>query len=182
MRGTEERILDAATEVFWEELTDEISLVAVARRAGVSKQTVLRRFGSRDGLFAAAVERSMAQVRVEREDLAPGDLQSVVSTLLAHYERTGDGVLRLLSEEARNPAMGEIADRGRAFHADWCARVFAPQLRGLRGVARGRRLAQLITACDVYTWKLLRRDCGLSRRQTEIALRELIDPLSGSSA
>jgi hypothetical protein len=31
--------------------------------------------------------------------------------------------------------------------------------------------------CDVYTWKLLRRDAGLSRRQTELALLELLGPL-----
>ena len=31
--------------------------------------------------------------------------------------------------------------------------------------------------CDVYTWKLLRLDAGLSRRQTQIALHELLGPL-----
>jgi hypothetical protein len=31
--------------------------------------------------------------------------------------------------------------------------------------------------CDVYTWKLLRLDAGLSRRQTEIAMAELLNPM-----
>ena len=34
-----------------------------------------------------------------------------------------------------------------------------------------------VAVCDVYTWKLLRRDAGLSRRQTELALFELLEPM-----
>jgi hypothetical protein len=34
-------------------------------------------------------------------------------------------------------------------------------------------LAQLIAATDVYTWKVLRRDLGLSRQTTEATLRDL---------
>jgi hypothetical protein len=68
-------------------------------------------------------------------------------------------------------------DRGRTMHREWCARVFAPALEGRAGVERTRRLAQLVAICDVYSWKLLRRDAGLSRRQTELALVELLEPL-----
>jgi hypothetical protein len=35
--------------------------------------------------------------------------------------------------------------------------------------------AQLVAVCDVYTWRLLRRQSGLSRRQTELALTELLE-------
>jgi hypothetical protein len=31
--------------------------------------------------------------------------------------------------------------------------------------------------CDVYTWKLLRRDAGLDRKSTELAMVELLTPL-----
>jgi hypothetical protein len=34
--------------------------------------------------------------------------------------------------------------------------------------------AQLIAVTDVYTWKLLRRDLRLSRREAERAIAELI--------
>jgi hypothetical protein len=44
-------------------------------------------------------------------------------------------------------------------HAAWCERTFRPP--------NARRLAQLIAVTDVYTWKLLRRDRGLSRKQTD---------------
>jgi hypothetical protein len=85
--------------------------------------------------------------------------------------------LKLLSEEERVPGLRVIADRGRALHRQWCARVFAPALAARSGVERDRRLAQLVAVCDVYTWKLLRLDCGLTRRQTELALVELLVPM-----
>ena len=67
--------------------------------------------------------------------------------------------------------------RGRRGHQDWVERVFAGALTGLRGVARKRRVAQLVAATDVYTWKLLRRDKELSREQTITAIRELLEAL-----
>src|SRR3712207_1583619 len=88
-RATGERILDAAIEVFWERPTDQISLEEVARRAGVTKQTVLRRFESKAGLVAAAAERMAAQVDDERKGVAPGDVRGAVEVVVAHYERVG---------------------------------------------------------------------------------------------
>jgi hypothetical protein len=38
-------------------------------------------------------------------------------------------------------------------------------------------LAQLVAVCDVYMWKLLRLQAGLSREQTALAIRELLLPL-----
>lgn len=181
VRANEEEILDAAIAIFWERPSDQVPLTEIARRAGTTKQTVLRRFGSKERLFAAAVERAFARSREEREDVAPGDGAGAVGVLVAHYERAGDGVLGLLGEEGRSAVLAEIVARGRGFHAEWCERTFAPALAGLRGAGRERRLAQLIAVCDVYMWKLLRRDRGLSRRQTETAMRELLAPLSGGA-
>jgi AcrR family transcriptional regulator len=173
--ATEERILDAAVEVFWERPTEQIALEEVGRRAGVAKQTVLRRFGSKADLVAAAAEHEVARVEAERGDVVPGDVPGAVRVLVAHYERIGDAVLRLLAEESRNGALTPLADSGRTSHARWCERAFAPALAGLRGATRRRRHAQLIVVTDVYAWKLLRRDRGLGRRQTETALRELVE-------
>lgn len=175
--ATGERILDAVTALFWERPADRISLDEVARSAGVSVQTVIRRFGGKEGLFAAAAEREAGRVRAQRDTAPVGDLRAAVAVLAEHYEQFGDRVLKLLAEEERLPALREVADRGRKLHREWCERVFAPALAGTRGVARARRLAQLVAVCDVQTWKLLRRDCGLSRRQTALALAELLEPL-----
>ncbi|MEO7399065.1 MAG: helix-turn-helix domain-containing protein [Ilumatobacteraceae bacterium] len=175
--ATGERILDAAVEAFWERPTDEISLDDVARRAGVTVQTVIRRFGGKEGLFAAAVERESGRVRQERDPASVTDAAGAVAQLVAHYEARGDRVLRMLAEETRVPGLRSIADNGRRAHRDWCERVFASALVDLSVVDRSRRVAQLVAVGDVYTWKLLRRDAGLSRRQTELAMLELLQPL-----
>jgi AcrR family transcriptional regulator len=177
---TAERILDAAVEVFFDAPSTSVSLDEVARRAGVTVQTVIRRFGGRDGLLAAAAERESKKVREER-DVPPGDVDGALRVLVGHYERTGDRVLRMLGEEARSATLRGIADQGRRMHRDWCEAVFAPALAGLSSAERARRLAQLVAVCDVYTWMLLRRQAGLSRNQTELALRELVKPLTERS-
>lgn len=174
--ATGERILGAVTELFWERPADQIVLTEVAARAGVTVQTVLRRFGNREGLLAAAAERANEAVVAARA-VEPGDASAAVDVLLDHYEALGRGVLRLLAAAEGSPALAEYADLGRRTHRDWCRTVFAPELVGLTGVDGERRLAQLVAVCDVYTWKLLRLDAGLSRRQTHLAILELLGPL-----
>jgi AcrR family transcriptional regulator len=175
--ATAERILDAAIELFSERPTDQILLDEVAGRAGVSVQTVIRRFGGKEGLLAAAADRESARVRTQRNQARAGDVVGAVKVLMDHYEQLGDRVLKLLAEEDRIPGLREIADQGREYHRQWCARVFAAALAGLPAADRGRRLAEVVAVCDVYMWKLLRRDAGLSRDQTELALIELLEPL-----
>lgn len=175
---TGERILDAAIDLFWQVPAEQLSLEEVARRAGVSVQTVIRRFGGRAGLMAAAGEREAGRIRDQRDEAVEGDVPGAVRVLVDHYEAYGDRVVKLLADEHRVPQLTAIADQGRRVHREWCTRVFTPALHGLTGVERRRRLAQLVAVCDVWTWKLLRRDAGLSRRQTELALTELLTPLT----
>jgi AcrR family transcriptional regulator len=176
--ATGERILGAANELFWEQPGAEVSLERVARRAGVSVRTVIRRFGGSGGLMAAALQREAERVQRQRDEAPVGDLAGAVRVLLDHYEELGERVLRLLAEEHRSTELRAIVEQGRSLHVAWCERVFAAALAGLRGAQRERRLAQLVAVCDVYTWKVLRRDRGLSRRDTERALVELLEPLT----
>jgi AcrR family transcriptional regulator len=175
---TGERILDAAIDLFWQTPTDRLSLDEVARRAGVSVQTVIRRFGGKDGLLEAAVRREAARVGAQRDTAPVGDVPAAVAVLVEHYEEMGDRVRRLLAEQAHVPGLAAIVEQGRGVHRDWCARVFRPTLERRAGADRERLLAQLVAVCDVETWHLLRGVSGLSRAQTEQALTELINPLT----
>jgi AcrR family transcriptional regulator len=177
MEQTNERILRAAVELFWESPGTDVRLESVAERADVSVQTVLRHFGSKDALFTGAVAWQTARVRDSRDPSAVTDAASAARQLVAHYEEVGDGVMRLLSEEGRLAAVGAMLEQGRDFHRQWCATAFASTLEGLPNAHRGRRLAQLVAVCDVYTWFLLRRQSRLSRKATELAMTELIAPL-----
>lgn len=175
---TADRILEAATALFAEAPYAQLTLAAVAERAGVTVQTVIRRFGDKEGLIAAAATRGTESISAQRNAAPVGDLPAIVDNLVDHYETHGAIALRLLAEEDSSPTIGAVTAAGRELHRGWCAEVFAPTLSALTGAERDRRLAQLVAVCDVYTWKLLRRDSGLSRRQTTIALLELLEPLT----
>ena len=176
--ATGERILDAVVDLFTDRPYDRLTLAAVAERAGVSVQTVVRRFGDKDGLVAAAAERRSAAIHAQRDTAAVGDLDSIVDTLLDHYAAEGRLALRLLTDEGAAPAVAAITRAGRAFHRDWCRRVFEPWLTTTTGADRRRLLAQLVATCDVHTWQLLHLQEGLSHTQTRRALVELLTPLT----
>ena len=172
---TARRIVNAMQELFAEQPFDEITVAAVAERARVTVQTVLRRFGSKDGLFVAAVQEGRAQILAQRGAAPVGNPASAVNSLFEHYERWGRMVLRLLEQEERIPQIGAIAREGRRTHAEWVDRVFEPQLDRQRGRARSRRRTQLIVLADVYVWKLLRLDLGVPRAGAEEIVLGMID-------
>ena len=164
-------IVAAARGLFAERAYDQVSLPVIAERAGVTVQTVLRRFGSKDELFAAAARQRSAEIRADREAAPPGD----ISRLVAHYERWGQEQAHLLAQDARVPAIRAITDDGRRYHRDWIARAYGPRLSKLPTATRRRRLAQLTALTDLTVWRLLRGDLDLDADQTAAAIRELAD-------
>lgn len=173
--ATHRAILDATIALFGERFADEVTLDAVAERAGVTVRTVIRRFGSREELMAAAVAQVRERVVAQRMEAPVGDVPGAVRTLVEHYETWAERVsLRLLMQEERDPAMKALADEARAIHRRWVSRVFAPVLARTSGAERRRLLAELVAICDVSVWKVLRRDMGLSRAATETALEEML--------
>jgi AcrR family transcriptional regulator len=172
------RILEAATRLFLAGGGEEPTLDAVAAEAGVAVQTVLRRFGSKEGLFAACLDHGTAVVAAERNTVPPGDVPAAVDNLLDHYDAWGDRSLRLLWLAERSPAALRVVEGVRALHRDWVARAFGPQLAAVPAPDRPLRLAQLVAVTDVHVWKLLHRDQGLDRADTRRALLGLLDPLT----
>jgi AcrR family transcriptional regulator len=176
--ATGEKILDAAELSFFEGDGEEPTLADVAARSGVSVQTVLRRFGNRDGLLTAAIARMAAHVSTQRGAAPVGDPAGAIENLVDHYEEIGDKVLRMLEEASRNEAIRQLTRMGFAYHREWCKRVFAPTLDALDPPERALRTAQLVAATDVYVWKLLRRDQRLGRERTEQAMLGMVEPLA----
>lgn len=175
--ATHERILDAVFALFGERFLDEITLDAVAERAGVAVQTVIRHFGSRAGLVAAAAERLDARLWPLREAAAPDDAASAVEALLRDYEQWGALTLRALAQEERAPELRPHLARGREQHRAWVRHTFAASIERRRGRARALLEAKLVAVCDVYVWKVLRRDLRLSEAETRRALVELVDAI-----
>jgi hypothetical protein len=71
--------------------------------------------------------------------------------------------------------MARITRQGKAMHRAWVVEVFAPFLAAADDPEALTDL--LVVATDVYAWKLLRRDRGLSRERTESRMRRLVEGL-----
>jgi AcrR family transcriptional regulator len=172
--ATRERIVETAAEAFSDHWYEDVTIRGIASDAGVALQTVRNHFATKEELFVAAAERISESIETVRWGVEPGDIDGALSTLMDDYERTGDSTIRTLAVEERVPVVQPHLATGRRKHQEWVTHVFPAALRGLRGRARARRVAQLVVATDVYTWKLLRRDKGLGREQTLTAMRELV--------
>lgn len=174
--ATGRRIVDAFLARLMTQWFDEITLDRVAEDAGVTVQTVVRRFGSKEGLLARAVETLGSWIQAQRA-APPGDLDGLVENLIGDYEKTGDPVIRLLALEPRHPSLKTVLDLGRRWHRQWAATAFAEPLNQLAPSARRRALDALVISTDVYTWKLLRRDQVRSLRETAATMKSLIEAI-----
>jgi AcrR family transcriptional regulator len=154
---TRMRILDSMLKHIREHWFEEVTLDAVARDAGVTVQTVLRRFGTRDQLMSAAAEH-LGKGVFQRRTVARGDVAAYVNALAADYEASGDFVCRLLAQEDRYPVLRAFLDFGRRGHREWLGEIFSPWLEGLDARTATARHDALVAAADLYLWRLIRRD------------------------
>ncbi|PZG24038.1 hypothetical protein C1I95_01450 [Micromonospora craterilacus] len=176
--GTRRRILDETVALVLRQASVDIVLADIAGAAGVSVQTVLRHFGSREGLFEAAVAHARQQVAAERAAPA-GDVNAAVSALFDHYDRWGETMLRLLAQEGGSAKTDAVTEHGRQFHDNWVREVFAPDL-AIRPADQHEAIIDLLMiATDLYTWKLLTRDRRLPRQQAEQRMLRLIASILG---
>lgn len=181
---TAERIIDAAEGLLADGPLPSVTLKAIATRADVTVQTVLRHMGSRDGCLEAVARRIAARVEEQRGRSQPGDVDAAITDLVAHYEAEGRLVLNLLAQESgAEPLARRAAATGRAFHRAWVRRCFAPWLDAWDAEAEEItvRTDALVAATDLYVWKLLRLDLGRSREATEAVVDRLVrNVLEGS--
>ena len=171
---TREAILQAAYELWLAEPYDEVALDAVAAAAGVSRQTVHRQFGSKDELMVAVVDWRRPREEEGDRRVEPGAVDAAVRHIVERHEEMGAAVVRFLGLEGRIEAIDYLLGHGRAAHRDWIERVFAPFLPA-DAKAREDAVLALYAATDVMVWKLLRRDFGRSRSETEAGIRRLVD-------
>jgi AcrR family transcriptional regulator len=171
---TRARILGVARDRFFTLPYDEVTLGEIASSAGVTQQTLLNHFTSKEGLALAVAEMVKPEIEALRSPVAVGDVRGAVRGLVRQYEALGDANVRLTAVAERLPALAPGLAFARRAHAEWLARVFEPRLPRDAGPRR-RTLAALYAATDVGTWKLLRRDLGHSRTETEAIVRALVE-------
>lgn len=171
---TRERIVRSAIELLVENWYEDVTLAAIAAAAGVSHQTVLNHFESKEGVALAAAEVLKVETTSRRGRAPSEDVAGAVHVLVDDYEMFGDANVRWAVSAERLELLAPMMDEARAFHQQWLAQVFAFGLPSPVSECR-RTINALHAATDVYTWKLLRRDLGLSRAETERTMVRLVN-------
>ena len=182
VNATRERIVHAALTLALQQAYEDITLAAIAAAAGVSHQTVLNHFASKENVAAAAAEVLGRETAAARSTAKPGDHKGAVAILVGEYERFGDANARWAVSSERLGLLAPLLDHARAGHQAWLERIFSGRLPRTPE-ARRRAVHALHVATDVYTWKLLRRDLRLSRAETERIMLDLVNGiLAGKGA
>jgi AcrR family transcriptional regulator len=175
---TRDALLEAAADEFYGDRWHKTSLDALSAKVGVSKQTLLRHFGSKDMLLLQALMRTGAQVLEQRWNAPAGDVDGTLENLIDHYEEWGERSLRIGAWQQKGPAvLAKLSQAARQVHYAWVDYAFEPWLAGLEQQALERRRAALIAICDVNTWWLLSKDLGLPRPEVHTTLASMIKPL-----
>ena len=171
------KILQAMIQLWIKFPINEITLEKVAAQSGVTVRTLLRKFGSKEGLMEACIENTETGRRTNRESAIPGSYKEALGILLDDYEMIGDASIRTLAVEDELPIAKKILNTGRANHREWCKKIFGLDLPDLHSPEYELRLLAFITATEFYLWKLLRKDLKKSYSETFDVFEALIEGL-----
>ncbi|MFF7373226.1 TetR/AcrR family transcriptional regulator [Streptomyces tricolor] len=129
--ATKEAILRAGIDAFTQHGYDGVGVRDIAQAAGVTAMLVNRYFGSKEGLFAAVVEASMAERTVLTTD--PATLADDIAAALVRRTAPDADHLSpflLMLRSAPNPRAAEILRAGIETHVEAHLVGVAPHLRG----------------------------------------------------
>lgn len=177
--ATGKAILDAALNAFTRDPFDRVTLQQIADNSGVTVQTIIRRFGSKESLFEQLAAREGERIIAEREVPETDSLSTALGALLGHYERDGEMISRFVSQEKLFEPVRKVVATGRRVHREWVERHCRHLLLNLEGRNRERMLMAAISATDLSLWKLLRHDYGLDSESVAAVMELMLDGLNG---
>jgi AcrR family transcriptional regulator len=177
---TRAALIAAADEAFLSGPWERASLDSIARGAGVTKQTLLRHFGSKDGLLEQTLRLAVAEVEQQRFSAPTDDIPGAVDNLLDHYEERGGRAMRSSNLDIDGP-LAELAQISRRLHYDWIDHAFGRWLAPVSSAERAQVRGALIAICDVQSWWILAHDLGLSRVEVRATLLLCIRHLLGDT-
>jgi AcrR family transcriptional regulator len=140
-----ERLLDAATELFYAEGVQSVGIDRVIAHAGVAKASLYSTFGSKEGLVRAYLDRRH-EVLVGRLRQAAADVEDPVEKMLAvldsqaaQFDRSDFRGCAFVAAAAEAPAEGQIAEATAKYRNE--VRTLFAELATAAGVADPEQLA-----------------------------------------
>ncbi|HUR50488.1 MAG TPA: TetR/AcrR family transcriptional regulator [Mycobacteriales bacterium] len=110
----EERVFDAALEVYAARGWSGFTLDAVARTAGVGNAAIYRRWTSKEELLSQAVHANALELRESDTGSSRDDLLELARHfLLGYHVRAGVAGLRMALDARTNPQLAEVFEAGR---------------------------------------------------------------------
>jgi AcrR family transcriptional regulator len=184
-----DRVIEAAERLIRENAFHSATMEELATAAGVSRATVFNRFGSKLGVLQALFTRGMEgpemqaiQDALEIEDPV-ASLEAVIEAACAIWETQGFVHEQLQAIVVLEPDASAMVDQQREqqrTEIQALTRRLARSGRLRAGVGEARAVATLhmLTSLESFLW--LRREHGLSLRQTRETIAELaltlVDP------
>jgi len=174
---TKIKILRAFGDLWSDYSIKDITLEMVAIEAGLTTKTILRKFGSKDGLTNESLSYLATEIESERTSAKAGNVDDILKALLSNYEKIGEAAIRTINLESELKIARQIGAKGRQLHRDWCIRMFAPYLPGEQTADYEIQLTSFIAATEIYLWMLMRKDLKLSKEKTFSIFKNLIEGL-----
>jgi AcrR family transcriptional regulator len=181
-----ERVLEAAERLIREDAFHSATMDELAAASGVSRATIFNRFGSKLGVLQALYARCVEspEMRAVGEAFALEDpvmaLEAVIDTACTMWEAHGfiqEQIQAIvILEPGASATIEQQKDEQRADLQDLTRRLArAGRLRPGLGEARVGATLHMLTSLESFLW--LRREYGLSLRQTRDTLGELAQQL-----
>src|SRR5579863_3051408 len=121
-RSPRERLLAAASELFYSEGVQSVGIDRVIDRAGVAKASLYSTFGSKEGLVRAYLEDYQARVLGRRRAAAEPEpvaaILAVFDSLARDYKRPDYNGCAFSGARAEEPAGGPVDAAARAYRAE----------------------------------------------------------------
>ena len=140
-----ERLLDAASELFYAEGVQSVGIDRVIAQAGVAKASLYSAFGSKEGLVSAYLERRHEELIARLRDAAAGvkdpveRLLAVFDSQAAQFPRPDYRGCAFMAASAEAPADSEITDATAKYRAE--VRDLFVELAAAAGIADPEQLA-----------------------------------------
>lgn len=157
---TRELILEAFASQIAEEGLRDFTIPQVAKRAGVSLQTVWRHFPSREAL-ADGLEEWLLDLVNPPIPQKPGDFERYIQSVFKDFEEHAPLFLAVIHWRLS----GRMARRKRGERVKAFGKALAPITSNLDPSEARSAHAAISHLCSVLTWKTLKEESGLTAKE-----------------